>query len=663
MKSFEQFFDRYFRNSVPCSFSYDGKPARFGPLCDAGEDPSRKHYVRLMETDRFRAALHVDVLYDAAVEWWLELSAPTDYDSDVVSDLYYCDFGLERPFIETATGARYPALHWAKGSRASETDFQPQVENLWPFSDDTLRFQCDFGRSSSGCMPYFNLQTEEEKGVIFAIGWTGQWYFSVHRRDTDYKISTIELKAEMDRARFRVYSGEVLLLPGMLAMLWDGTGLEGSYNLFRRLIYKDMPKRNNGASVNMPISFLAWGGRNAAYHKDAIKTIKDQHFGGDQCYWIDAGWYGAGDETSEAHYRDTWYFNVGEWNALPSLYPNGMEEVGNAAADAGMDFLLWFELERCVSRHEIVKKHREYFLGAKLPFTEDDFYEGARTRYSLMLNLGNDEARKYITQVLAEHIEKCRIRCLRIDFNHEPLFHWRYGDSEDRWGITEIKYINGFYTMIDELRERFPYLMVDNCASGGRRLDFQMMRRSVPLSFTDYLCTPDRRDEAMQAENYAVTQWVPVHGEFISRTDDYGFRSHLCSAVCIHMGPGVEQLAQRRDWYARMIEQSRRAQPILEKDHYLLTSLNADTREWFAYEVYDEESGKGLILAFRRENCMNSSITVKLHGLHPEGSYVFENADTQEKQAMTAGRLEDGFVIELPEKRSSALIFFEQERK
>ena len=56
----------------------------------------------------------------------------------------------------------------------------------------------------------------------------------------------------------------------------------------------------------------------------------------------------------------------------------------------------------------------------------------------------------------------------------------------ERQGIAEIKYINGLYATLDELLDRFPGLVIDNCASGGRRLDYEMCRRSVPLFRTDY---------------------------------------------------------------------------------------------------------------------------------------------------------------------------------
>ena len=52
--------------------------------------------------------------------------------------------------------------------------------------------------------------------------------------------------------------------------------------------------------------------------------------------------------------------------------------------------------------------------------------------------------------------------------------------------MTEIKYITNLYRYLDAQVAQNPGLMIDNCASGGRRLDLEMIRRSIPLWNSDY---------------------------------------------------------------------------------------------------------------------------------------------------------------------------------
>ena len=120
--------------------------------------------------------------------------------------------------------------------------------------------------------------------------------------------------------------------------------------------------------------------------------------------------------------------------------------------------------------------HPEWLLApANLP--QDLAYE---TQWRL-LNLGNPEARKW----LVEHIDKILVEqgidLYRQDFNMDPLYFWQANDSEDRQGITEIKHVTGYLAYWDELRRRHPNMLIDSCASGGRRNDLEDVAPRSPL--------------------------------------------------------------------------------------------------------------------------------------------------------------------------------------
>jgi hypothetical protein len=125
-------------------------------------------------------------------------------------------------------------------------------------------------------------------------------------------------------------------------------------------------------------------------------------------------------------------------------------------------------------------------------------------------------------------------------FNFAPLALWRSHDAEDRQGITEIQHVTGYLAYWDELRRRFPNLLIDTCASGGRRLDLETLRRSVRLWRSDFTYEPS----AMQQFTYGLSLWIPYFGTCFNSTDPYvswsqmtgcsdwwvnGVRSRLCT--------------------------------------------------------------------------------------------------------------------------------------
>ncbi|MCI9680170.1 MAG: alpha-galactosidase [Lachnospiraceae bacterium] len=661
MELVKVFLEKYFKSEIPCSFLYDGKRVKgdFGGLTEGKETDEIKRYARVFRTEHLTATLNIAVFKKhGAVEWWMDLSAEGMYDSGLVEDIRFCDIKISAPEMDQEHCTQYPCMHWAKGSRASAWDFQMQTESFWPFRNDPSVYESDFGRSSSGCMPYFNLQTAAESGVILAIGWSGQWQMSVTRNPVK-GMTQIELQGCMDRTSFRVRSKETLSLPHMLAFPWEGMDLEASYNGFRALLLEQAPKANGKLPVP-PVCISTWGGAGRDYHKRAIRVIKECGIDAD-VYWMDAGWFGSGEEVSELEFRDSWYYNVGAWEPLRQLYPDGMEEIGRCVTEAGMKFLLWFEPERAVSRLPVVIEHRDYFIGPKLPFNPEPSHEGARTPYSLMLNLGNEDARHYIVEALAKFIMNCHVSYLRIDFNYEPLWYWRYHDSEERWGVTEIKYINGLYKMLDELKSRFPHLEIDNCASGGRRLDYRMFRRAIPLFMTDYFCAGDHKNAAVQLQNFQLARWLPIHGAMAGdRRSDYAFRSHLAPASGFDWSADEETLRKLAPWYARMAEQAKRAGKLLMKDLYLLTEDGISEKAWFAYEAFDRDEEKGLVLAFRRKENGMPEQSFLLKGLVETAVYRLEDADSGEIGVLSGKTLSKGLKLKASQSGSSVLLFFER---
>lgn len=107
-------------------------------------------------------------------------------------------------------------------------------------------------------------------------------------------------------------------------------------------------------------------------------------------------------------------------------------------------------------------------------------------------------------------LKKAGISIYRQDYNIDPLGHWLSRDSEnapDRWGITENHYVTGYLAYWDSLIAENPEMMLDSCASGGRRNDLETVRRSVSLHKTDADYSDFTRKQAM---HYSFYQWLPI---------------------------------------------------------------------------------------------------------------------------------------------------------
>ncbi|MFA5203390.1 MAG: alpha-galactosidase [Lentisphaeria bacterium] len=556
----------------------------------------------------------------------------------------------EAPLLEGIMGLElaWPAidqarLRYAVGSPCRLDDFLLKEE---PLTETPFRLAGGGGRSSEVHLPFFNVMLDGE-GLITAVGWSGQWA-------ADFRLEgdCLRLTAGQEQTRLRLHAGEAIRTPSHLALHWQGRPEDG-HNLLRQLILKHYTHRPDGQTVPAPITCGTWGGMRTAAHLERIQAIREHRLDYDY-YWIDAGWYGPADSYSPDEHKGDWAKHVGNWQVNPKAHPHGLRLVSDAARQAGMKFLLWFEPERAIQGTPLTVEHPEWFLAA-----------GPRAPgVNVLFNLGLPEAREWLTDFISGLITEHGVDCYRQDFNMAPLPYWRQADAPDRQGISEIRHIEGLYAFWDGLLQRHPGLLIDNCASGGRRLDLETTRRSIPLWRSDVQCMPDSTPMAGQVQTAGLAHWIPCStgGTNVRPGDTYNFRSAMCTGVVFHIFP-YEYVPIRPDypwdWHRKMTADLRRATPCFLGDLHLLTPLTTSPRDWLAYQLHRPDLNEGLLLAFRREESPFSAAEFALQGLDPDTRYAVEDADTGPVGERTGRELmAAGLPVAIPHPRDCRLVFY-----
>jgi alpha-galactosidase len=114
------------------------------------------------------------------------------------------------------------------------------------------------------------------------------------------------------------------------------------------------------------------------------------------------------------------------------------------------------------------------------------------------------------------------------------------------------------------------------------------------------------------------------------------------------------------DWYRRMLAEFYRARPLFYGDYYPLTSVTLLPDAWLAWQCHRPDLGQGLVVAFRRLRSPHATAVFPLKGLARGRRYRFEDADSGTCREVSAGKLtKTGLKIELPEPRSSCLLFYQ----
>jgi len=602
--------------------------------------------------------LSVRIFHDRPViEYTPVLHGVGDRPSDIVEDLFMLDYRLpllcverEPRLLSSHLGVRYNL-----GSDCAFRDFVAMHADLWnhPGSRD-LELRAVEGRSSSTFMPYFGVDYDDLHGVNVAVGWSGAWK-AQFRNDGQ----TGRIAVSMLNTHFRVLPGECLRQPSFCLQFRDGIGIRAAQNVFRRhMLAVHSPRDSRGELLTAPISFVTWGGMQSTNMLDRIRVIREQQLPYD-VFWIDAGW--SGFDGKCPHHFEThldgpsdWPIRVGNWRINRSPHPQGLRPVSDAAHAAGMKFLAWFEPERVhrKSQAAVLREHPEWLVG------KDD---------NLLLNLGAPDAWQWLLNTLKDIIDEEGIDYYRQDFNFNTLPYWAQMDAPDRVGVAEMKHIDGLYRLWDALRETYPDMLIDNCASGGRRLDFELLSRSIPLWQSDLQCYPDHRREGSQVENFYLHDWLPQHAgcSWLPENDDYDVLSMLATGVSLkpwgtdNRRPGLET---NWDFHRRALAIARRVRPILrDGDYYPLSDRPEDLSHWCAYQAHLPEDDRGMVMAFRRPECPAAQQSYALQGLSPDAIYELQWTDGHSDRRCGAD-LATGLRLELPLPRSCALCFYQRLR-
>ena len=574
-----------------------------------------------------------------AVEWMLHFLNTSGKNTLLIEKVAVVDHS----FITDHPGDFI--LHHAKGSDAQRNDFQPLDELMQ--AGKNIYMTPSAGRSSDGAaFPFFNIEMPGSQGMMVAVGWTGKWYADAVQRDA----KTVSLKSGIEKMQLALYPKEEIRMPKICLLFWKGEDRMTGHNQFRQFILAHHSPKINGRFAEAPLSAgVKLGDSHPCFEYECVtddyiitlvKTYQQYNIV-PEVFWLDAGWYEGCAWDKE---RGLWWFNAGNWFPAKERFPDGLRPVADAVHNAGAKFLLWFEPERVRPQTMIDREHSDWLI--KLPGRDDYLFD-----------LGNKNARLWLTDYLTDFIKKEGIDYYRQDFNFDPYPYWTANDKPGRIGISEIKHIEGLYAFWDSLLVRFPNMLIDNCASGGRRLDLETTSRSVPLWRTDYHYG---EPNGKQCHTYSLNFYLPIHSTGISNANDFEFRSGLSAGATggWTVGQGLGTIEASRKY----MQQFKALRPYFYGDYYPLTSTRDYTSNsvWLAYQLNRPHQKDGIIIAFRRVDNQERHIRIKLSGLEKDAEYevFYEDYGIQTRQK--GSELMNGFDITIPIPPASLLVKYRQ---
>lgn len=298
--------------------------------------------------------------------------------------------------------------------------------------------------------------------LAFHLAWSGNHQLMVETMPGGRRVASAA--ALLAPGEIELAPGEHYETPTAYACFSD-TGLNGVSDAFHPFVRNRILPAVSGRIRR--VHFNSWEAAYFAFDEASLKALaRTAAELGVERFVLDDGWFeGRRDDTS----------SLGDWRVDKDRFPGGLAPLIDYVGQLGMDFGLWVEPEMVNPSSDLYRRQPDWCLHVP---------DMARPtmRNQLWLDMSREDVRQYIFEQLDRLLSEYAIAYLKWDCNRFQF----PAASAGRPASGQI--IRGSYALIDRLRDAHPHVEIESCASGGGRIDLEILKRAVrvwPSDTTD----------------------------------------------------------------------------------------------------------------------------------------------------------------------------------
>jgi len=387
---------------------------------------------------------------------------------------YFPSFSLSGISPETeGEGHNSLKLHrlrsvWSMEGRKETLSFEDlQLERSW--AGQAVRCERFGATGSYAVNKFFPLMVVEDSsnGIFWGaqLAHNASWQMEAYRRGTAAQIAGGLADREFGHWMKKISPGEEFETPVAILSVYKGGDSE---EIYRRLTSSLNEILDNGpeSEQSLPVLFneycTTWGNPSAENIAEIVKTIQGH---GIEYFVIDCGWY--------KEPGVPWDISMGDYEVSKELFKEGLKKTVQTINDAGMKAGLWFETDNVGPASKIYKKEDMLLKrdGKVLTTTSRRF-----------LDLKQEKVQKYLDERVIGTLKEYGFEYIKLDCNDTVGIGC---DGAESLGEGLRQNQNASYAFLRHLKEEIPGIILENCASGGHKLEPLMMSISSMASFSD----------------------------------------------------------------------------------------------------------------------------------------------------------------------------------
>lgn len=378
-----------------------------------------------------------------------------DITLDMISS--FCIENITADSIHRATS------FWsAEGKILSQELTQLNMERSW--SGHGTRIE-KFGQVGSlpvrKYFPFICLENKETSTFLAVqLYCPSSWQIEIYRNNEPLSVSGGLADFDYGHWCKTVAGGESFKTPKAVIAVGDTLN-----NACDKLVKAQSPNISN-VDKDMPIIFneycTTWGNPTM----ENIRRIAEKISGSGIKYLvIDSGWYKTSDQD--------WWATIGDWNASKELFPNGIIELCDMIKSYGLIPGIWFEFEKVAEQAKLYENTSHLLTRDGVPITVD----GQR-----FLDMRDDWCHEYLTKKVINFLRDNGFGYIKIDYNDSIGVGC---DGAESLGEGLRQTVLGTHKFFKKIKEEIPDIVIENCASGGHRLEPSTMELVSMSSFSD----------------------------------------------------------------------------------------------------------------------------------------------------------------------------------
>jgi alpha-galactosidase len=371
-----------------------------------------------------------------------------------------------------------------------------------------------------GFFPFVAVE-DSRAGVVWGaqLAWAGSWQMEVYRRDDCVSISGGLADYEFGHWKKTIQSGESFETPKASLAVVRGN-LEDCCHILTSMQQRAM---NNHPAVesDLPIICNEWCTSWGKPSHDSLINLAKRIQGTPVKYLvIDAGWY-----TRDKDPEGSWGLGQGDWIPSKKLFPKGLKATCDAIRSFGLIPGLWFEMEVCGKNSPLYKKADQLLKrdGAVISIGGRRFWDFTQKKVI-----------KHLTERVIDLLEEANIGYLKVDYNETIGMGVDHPDSLGEGLRVHIEAVQNFFKLI---RERLPNLVIENCSSGGHRLEPSMLALTSMSSFSDAHETVEIPIIAANVQNLILPSqsqiWAVIRKTDNSKRIGYSLSAAFLGRMCL----------------------------------------------------------------------------------------------------------------------------------